>query len=172
MSSPIAWAEVGENKLIRHEIVQETTDKIVQIKERLKASRDRQKSYDDNRQNPLEFIVGDKVLLRVSPWKGVAQFRRTSLTGFPAQSVGSSNADALESPHLLVLIIGTSQSRRYNKSESDSLIHIESHKSPTAELFDVNSGRISIVTVITKEYHYDVLAIITRIMRRTLDNNL
>ncbi|GKD52989.1 hypothetical protein Tco_1286376 [Tanacetum coccineum] len=39
-----------------------------------------------------------------------------------------------------------------------SLIHIESHKSPTAELFDVDSGRISIATVNTKEYHYDVLA--------------
>ncbi|GJX07838.1 putative reverse transcriptase domain-containing protein [Tanacetum coccineum] len=39
--TPIAWAEVGENKLIRREIVQETTDKIVQIKERLKAACDR-----------------------------------------------------------------------------------------------------------------------------------
>ncbi|GJX68855.1 hypothetical protein Tco_0304582 [Tanacetum coccineum] len=46
---PIAWAEVGEIKLIGSEIVQETTDKIVQIKERLKAARDRQKSYADNR---------------------------------------------------------------------------------------------------------------------------
>ncbi|GJR03432.1 hypothetical protein Tco_0526416 [Tanacetum coccineum] len=44
--------------------------------------------------------------------------------------------------------------------------------SPTAELFDVDSGRISIVTMNTKEYHSDVLAIITRIMRRTLDNRL
>ncbi|GJY91571.1 hypothetical protein Tco_0506767 [Tanacetum coccineum] len=53
-----------------------------------------------------------------------------------------------------------------------SLIHLESCKSPTAELFDVDSGRISIVIVNTKEYHSDVLAIITRIMRRTLDNSL
>ncbi|GKC38240.1 putative reverse transcriptase domain-containing protein [Tanacetum coccineum] len=42
--TPIAWAEVGESKLFGPEIVQETTDKIVQIKERLKAARDRQKS--------------------------------------------------------------------------------------------------------------------------------
>ncbi|GKB17462.1 RNA-directed DNA polymerase, eukaryota [Tanacetum coccineum] len=49
-----------------------------------------------------------------------------------------------------------------------SLIHIESRKSPTKSLFDVGSRRISIFTVNTKEYHYDVLAIITRIMRRTL----
>nr|GEX06234.1 ribonuclease H-like domain-containing protein [Tanacetum cinerariifolium] len=53
-----------------------------------------------------------------------------------------------------------------------SLIHIESRKPSTAELFDVDSGRISIVTVNTKEYHSDVPEIITRIMRRTLDNNL
>ncbi|GKE19071.1 putative reverse transcriptase domain-containing protein [Tanacetum coccineum] len=52
----------------------ETTNNIVQIKERLKTARDRQKSYADNRRKPLEFIVGDKVLLKVSPWKGVVCF--------------------------------------------------------------------------------------------------
>nr|GFC14843.1 reverse transcriptase domain-containing protein [Tanacetum cinerariifolium] len=52
---PIAWTEVGEGKLLGPEIVQETTDKIVQIKERLKVARDRQKSYADKRQKPLEF---------------------------------------------------------------------------------------------------------------------
>ncbi|GJX71435.1 retrovirus-related pol polyprotein from transposon TNT 1-94 [Tanacetum coccineum] len=52
--------KVGESQLIRLEIVQETTDKIVQIKERLKTARDRQKSYADNRRKPLEFSVGDK----------------------------------------------------------------------------------------------------------------
>ncbi|GJZ01394.1 hypothetical protein Tco_0519355 [Tanacetum coccineum] len=46
--SPIAWAEVGESQLIGPEIVKETTDKIVQTKERLKAARDHQKSYADN----------------------------------------------------------------------------------------------------------------------------
>ncbi|GJX32709.1 retrovirus-related pol polyprotein from transposon TNT 1-94 [Tanacetum coccineum] len=97
------------------------------------------------------------------------QFRRISLTGFPAQSVRSSNAIALDSPYFLVLITGMSQSRQHVDT---SLIHIESRKPPTAELFDVDSGRISIITVNTKEYHSDVLAIITRIMRRTLDNSL
>ncbi|GJS77799.1 reverse transcriptase domain-containing protein [Tanacetum coccineum] len=46
--------------------------------------------------------------------------QRISLTGFPAQSVGSSNTDVLDSPCLLVLITGTSQSRQHDKSESDS----------------------------------------------------
>nr|GEU32841.1 reverse transcriptase domain-containing protein [Tanacetum cinerariifolium] len=69
--TPIAWAEVGENKLIEPEIIQETTDKIVQIKERLTTIRDCQKSYADTWQKPLEFSVDDKVLHKVSPRKGM-----------------------------------------------------------------------------------------------------
>ncbi|GJX63815.1 putative reverse transcriptase domain-containing protein [Tanacetum coccineum] len=72
--SPILWAEIGESSLIGPELVQETTDKVVLIKEKLKAARDRQKSYADNRRKPLEFKVGDKVLLKVLPWKGVMRF--------------------------------------------------------------------------------------------------
>ncbi|GJR13405.1 putative nucleotidyltransferase, ribonuclease H [Tanacetum coccineum] len=69
--SLIMWAEVGEGQLIGPELVQETTEKISQIKDRLKAARDRQKSYVDKRRKPLEFSIGDYVLLKVSPWKGV-----------------------------------------------------------------------------------------------------
>ncbi|GJS85365.1 putative reverse transcriptase domain-containing protein [Tanacetum coccineum] len=72
--SPILWVEVGEGQLIGPEIVQETTEKISQIKDRLKAARDRQTSYADRRRKPLEFSVGDHVLLKVSPWKGVVRF--------------------------------------------------------------------------------------------------
>ncbi|GKC95881.1 putative reverse transcriptase domain-containing protein [Tanacetum coccineum] len=72
--SHVLWAKVRENRLIGPEMVQETTDKVVLIKERLKAARDRQKSYADNRRKPLEFEVGDQVLLKVSPWKGVVHF--------------------------------------------------------------------------------------------------
>ncbi|GKE93166.1 putative reverse transcriptase domain-containing protein [Tanacetum coccineum] len=46
------------------------------IKDRLKAARDRQKCYADKRRKPLEFSVGDYVLLKVSPWKGVVRFRK------------------------------------------------------------------------------------------------
>ncbi|GKA87010.1 putative reverse transcriptase domain-containing protein [Tanacetum coccineum] len=56
------------------ELVQETNDKVVLIKEKLKVPRDRQKSYADNRRKPLEFEIGDQVLLKVSPWKGVIHF--------------------------------------------------------------------------------------------------
>ncbi|GJW48073.1 hypothetical protein Tco_0079719 [Tanacetum coccineum] len=69
--SPVIWTEVGESQLIGPEIVQETTEKIFQIKERLKTARSRQKSYADKRRKPLEFEVGDRCLLKVSPWKGV-----------------------------------------------------------------------------------------------------
>ncbi|GJQ97807.1 reverse transcriptase domain-containing protein [Tanacetum coccineum] len=72
--SPILWDEIGESSLIRPELVQEMTDKVLLIKEKLKAARDRQKSYADNRRKPLEFEVGDRVMLKVSPWKGVIRF--------------------------------------------------------------------------------------------------
>ncbi|GKF58064.1 putative reverse transcriptase domain-containing protein [Tanacetum coccineum] len=58
---PIMWDEVGEGQLIRPELVQETTEKVTQIKDILKAARDRQKSYADKRRKPLEFSVGDYV---------------------------------------------------------------------------------------------------------------
>ncbi|KAI3814006.1 hypothetical protein L1987_18745 [Smallanthus sonchifolius] len=66
--------QVGDKHLTGPEVIQETTDKIFKIKDRLKAARDRQKSYADNRRRPLEFQVGDRVMLKVSPWKGVARF--------------------------------------------------------------------------------------------------
>ncbi|GKA81506.1 putative reverse transcriptase domain-containing protein [Tanacetum coccineum] len=68
--------KIGESSLIGPELVQETTDKVVLIKEKLKAAKDHQKSYADNRRKPLEFEIGDQVLLRVSPWKGVMHFGR------------------------------------------------------------------------------------------------
>ncbi|GJV15620.1 ty3-gypsy retrotransposon protein [Tanacetum coccineum] len=73
---PIMWAEVGEGQLIGHELVQETTEKISQIKDRLKAGRDRQKCYANKRRKPLEFSVGDYVLLKVLPWKDVVRFEK------------------------------------------------------------------------------------------------
>ncbi|GJY34306.1 putative reverse transcriptase domain-containing protein [Tanacetum coccineum] len=61
-------------KIDRPELMQETTEKISQIKDRLKAACDHQKSYADKRRKPLEFSVGEYVLLKVSPWKGVVHF--------------------------------------------------------------------------------------------------
>ncbi|GJU15567.1 putative reverse transcriptase domain-containing protein [Tanacetum coccineum] len=64
--SPMIWAEVGESKLIGSEIMQETTENIIQIKERLKTTRSRQKRYVDKRCKPLEFKVEDRILLKVA----------------------------------------------------------------------------------------------------------
>ncbi|KAI3808241.1 hypothetical protein L1987_24190 [Smallanthus sonchifolius] len=54
--------------------LEETTDKVIQIRDRLKATPDRQKSYADKRRKPLEFNVDDNILLKVSPWKGIVRF--------------------------------------------------------------------------------------------------
>nr|GFB35186.1 putative reverse transcriptase domain-containing protein [Tanacetum cinerariifolium] len=72
--SPVIWTEVGESQLIGPEIMQETTKKIIQIKEMLKTARSHQKSYADKRHKPLEFKLRDRVLLKVSSWKGVVRF--------------------------------------------------------------------------------------------------
>nr|GEZ08704.1 putative reverse transcriptase domain-containing protein [Tanacetum cinerariifolium] len=74
--SLVLWAEIGESSLIGPELIQKMTDKVVLIKEKLKATRDRQKSYANNRHKSLEFEVGDRVMLKVSPWKGVIRFGR------------------------------------------------------------------------------------------------
>nr|GEY98069.1 putative reverse transcriptase domain-containing protein [Tanacetum cinerariifolium] len=63
--SPICWAEVGDSQLTGLEIIHETTEKIVQIKSRILAASDRQKSYADVKQKPLEFQVGDKIIAKV-----------------------------------------------------------------------------------------------------------
>ncbi|GJU21307.1 hypothetical protein Tco_1154649 [Tanacetum coccineum] len=69
--SPVCWVKVGEAQLTGPELMQETTEKIVLIKQRMQAAQDRQKSYADRKRKPMEFEVGDRVMLKVSPWKGV-----------------------------------------------------------------------------------------------------
>ncbi|GJR81817.1 putative reverse transcriptase domain-containing protein [Tanacetum coccineum] len=72
--SPVCWAEVGQVQLTGPELVQETTERIIQIKQRIQTARDRQKSYADLKRKLMEFQVRDKVMLKVSPWKGVVRF--------------------------------------------------------------------------------------------------
>ncbi|GKB08768.1 putative reverse transcriptase domain-containing protein [Tanacetum coccineum] len=72
--SPVCWTEVGEAQILGPKLIQETTEKIVQIKQRMQAAHDRQKSYADLKRKPMEFQVRDKVMLKVSPWKGVVHF--------------------------------------------------------------------------------------------------
>ncbi|GJS97799.1 putative reverse transcriptase domain-containing protein [Tanacetum coccineum] len=69
-------AEVGDVQLTGPEIIHETTKKIVKIRQRLQAARDRQRSYANVRRKPLEFQVRDRVMLKVSPHKGVIRFEK------------------------------------------------------------------------------------------------
>ena len=65
---------MGERRLIGLEIVQDTTEKVNMIRERLKITKDRHKSYVGNRRRDRKFEMGDQVFLRVSPWKGILRF--------------------------------------------------------------------------------------------------
>ncbi|GJS69819.1 hypothetical protein Tco_0702660 [Tanacetum coccineum] len=72
--SHVLWAEIRESSLTGLELVQETIDKVVLVKENPKVARDRQKSYVDYRRKPSEFEVGNPVLLKVTHWNGIVCF--------------------------------------------------------------------------------------------------
>lgn len=82
--SPICWVEVDDTQLAKKrtwntllrwsEIIHESTEKIVKIKEQLRADRDRQNKYTNLRGKLLEFQFIDRVMLRLSPWKGFIRF--------------------------------------------------------------------------------------------------
>jgi hypothetical protein len=72
--TPICWDEIGERKLLGPEMVQITTNKVRVSRQRMKEAQDRQKSYSDNRRRPLKFQIGDRVFLKVAPWKGIIRF--------------------------------------------------------------------------------------------------
>ena len=74
--TPICWEEVGPRELADKEMVKVTNEKIDQLRSHLKAAQDRQKSYADKRRRLIKFLVGDRVLVKVSPWKGVICFRK------------------------------------------------------------------------------------------------
>ncbi|KAJ9538155.1 hypothetical protein OSB04_030888, partial [Centaurea solstitialis] len=79
--TPICWGEVGHRVLGSTEIVLKTTELVQMIRERLATAQSRQKSYADKRRSDLEFQIGDYVLLKVSPWKGVIRFRKRGKLG-------------------------------------------------------------------------------------------
>ncbi|GKE22451.1 putative reverse transcriptase domain-containing protein [Tanacetum coccineum] len=74
LSSSDRWTlTLGGPQLTGPEIIHETTEKIFKIRDRMQAARKPTKSYVTGRK-PLEFEVGDKVMLKVAPWKGVIRF--------------------------------------------------------------------------------------------------
>ena len=72
--SPLCSEEVGDGKLLGPEMIWETNEKIVIVREKMKAAQDRHKSYADQHRKDREFNVGDHVLLKVSPIRGVVRF--------------------------------------------------------------------------------------------------
>ncbi|XP_022032168.1 uncharacterized protein LOC110933247 [Helianthus annuus] len=74
--TPVCWGEVGPRGLAPTDLIRTTNEKIDLVRTHLKAAQDRQKSYADKRRRPIEFQGGDKVMLKVSLWKGIIRFRK------------------------------------------------------------------------------------------------
>ena len=69
--TPLCLIELKEKKVIGPDLIQETEEKVKTIRERLKIATDRQKSYVDMKRKDDRYEIGDKVLLKVLPWKKV-----------------------------------------------------------------------------------------------------
>ena len=72
--TPVCWTELNEQKVIGPDIVKDTEEKVQAIRQRLKAASDRQKSYADLKRRDIEYELGDKVFLKVSPWRKILRF--------------------------------------------------------------------------------------------------
>ena len=72
--TPLCWTELSERKVIGPDLIQYTEEKVKMIRERLKVATDRQKSYTDMKIKDIRYEVGEKVFLKVSPWKKVMRF--------------------------------------------------------------------------------------------------
>ncbi|GJZ14533.1 putative reverse transcriptase domain-containing protein [Tanacetum coccineum] len=128
--SPICWAKVGDSQLTGPEIIHETTERIVQIKSHIQAARNRQKSYGDVRRKPLEFQVGDKVMLKVSHWKGVIHFGKQGklnpryIVPFKIIAKVGTVAYHLELPEKLSRVHSTFHVSKLKKCMADELLAI------------------------------------------------
>ncbi|XP_038993261.1 uncharacterized protein LOC120116958 [Hibiscus syriacus] len=74
--TPICWTELRDRKTLGPELVRETENIIILIRDRLKKAFDRQNCYADKRRKDIEFEVGDQAFLKVFTWKKVLRFRR------------------------------------------------------------------------------------------------
>ncbi|GJY63795.1 putative reverse transcriptase domain-containing protein [Tanacetum coccineum] len=114
-----------EVQLTGPEIVQETTEKIIQIKQRIQAARDRQNSYADLKRKPMKFQVGDRVMLKVSPWKGVVRFSKRGklnpryVRPFKVLEMVGAVAYKLELPQELRRVYNTFHVSNLNKCYAD-----------------------------------------------------
>ncbi|KAJ9558344.1 hypothetical protein OSB04_012958 [Centaurea solstitialis] len=128
--TPICWGEVGQRVLGSTEVVQRSTKDIQRIRERLRTAQSRQKSYADRQRSDFEFQVGDRVLLKVSPWKGVIRFRKRGKLGpryigpFTILARVGKVAYRLELPSVLGQIHNTFHVSQLRKCLADETAHI------------------------------------------------
>ncbi|KAK5824485.1 hypothetical protein PVK06_019260 [Gossypium arboreum] len=74
--TPLCWTELGERRVLGHELVSKTEDKVRLIQDHLKATSDRQKSYADLKRRDIEYSISDFMFLKVFLWKKVLRFGR------------------------------------------------------------------------------------------------
>jgi hypothetical protein len=72
--TPLNWSETGEGLVFGPNILREAEEQVQLVRERLKTTKSRQKSYADSRCRDMIFNVGDHVYLRVTPLKGTKRF--------------------------------------------------------------------------------------------------
>ena len=72
--SPLCWNDISETTILGPQLIEETTKQVRLIQSHIKSAQDRQKSYADRKRINLDFQVGDKVLIKISPIKGVMRF--------------------------------------------------------------------------------------------------
>ena len=72
----MCWTKLDEHKIIGPDLVQDKEEKFQIVQQRLKATSDRQNSYANLKRKDIEFEVGDKLFLKVSPWKKILCFGR------------------------------------------------------------------------------------------------
>ncbi|XP_074315088.1 uncharacterized protein LOC141651269 [Silene latifolia] len=74
--SPVCWDDSAEVVVLGPQMVQDMIEQVHLIRQKMKAVQDRQKSYVDLHRRDIEFQLGDKVLLKVSPMRGVMRFSK------------------------------------------------------------------------------------------------
>ncbi|GJU58496.1 hypothetical protein Tco_1236262 [Tanacetum coccineum] len=148
LMSHVLWAEIGGSSFIGPELVQEIIDKVVLVKEQPKTVRDRQKSYADKRRKPLEFEVGDQVLLKVSLWKGVMHFGKKVEFLEAACATGSSKPTSF--------MMAICSKHRHRPTQGDKAPVYDSDGSAEVQLHD-NCYDDEIFKMFTQEEQYTEL---------------
>jgi len=149
--TPLCWNQDGESLVLGPEFLQQTSEKVRVIQERMRATQSRQKSYANKRRRPLEFEAGDHVFLRVTPMAGIGRaIKSRKLTPRfigPYQILRRIGAAAYEialPPHLVNLhnVFHVSQLRKYI---ADPFHVLESDDIQIREDFTVSIGLVRIL---------------------------